>query len=211
MTKVLFVDLCHTLVPENTTTGFIEFLLGDIKSSHIISFKSSFTMRLLSKALFVLFKYDLIRTIYLYKLKGLTKEEIYSAAESYVSTLNFNRVILAEIEGYKKRGYKVLLLSASIDPVVSSVCSHLNISTYESSKLSYNEQVSTGGLARDLLDAKLGCLVEYAGSNKKIAFITDNHGDYSCINHVDDFIAVIPCGFSASFWNNKSVSRLIRL
>lgn len=204
-TKILLVDLCDTFYPCNTTMGFISYVIK--RDSLIVN---SYYLKVISSIIFKILKIDIKRLLYLKKIKGKTKRELSHLADSYIETLTPNEEVIQKIKEYQDLGYKVIIVSASLDPIVKSVVSKFGFDGYESTTIGYSNDLCTGKIIKDLLGNKATIVRKIKEANNRVVFITDNMSDDTCIEYCDKFYAVIPKGKRETFWERKNV-QIIRL
>lgn len=204
-TKILLVDLCDTFYPCNTTMGFITYVIK--RDSLIIR---SYYLKIISSIIFKMLKIDIKRLLYLKKLKGKTKKELSYLADSYIETLTPNDEVFQKIKEYQDLEYKVVIVSASLEPIVKSVVSKFGFDGYESTTIDYSNDLCTGRIIKDLLGNKANIVRKIQEVNDRVVFITDNMSDHTCIEYCDKFYAVIPKGKNETFWKRKHV-QIIRL
>lgn len=207
--SVLFVDICDTLYPKNTTVGFIYYIMeiNDIKKPGFINNK---IFKFINSLIYKLFKKDLCRNILISKLKGFSKSELDFYASSYIRTLKPNKIIVEMIDNYINLGFDLEFHSASLDPVVLAVNEKFNARYSSSSLLLYNKDICQGILKLDRLGKKENEILKSSKKYSKSIFITDNKSDYLCYKYCDEFIAVIPKDKSSIFWDKKDVE-IVRL
>jgi len=176
---VVIVDLCGTLVLENTTRGFLEHLrrqnrahcLADVALSPLVSRFAAITGA------------DIVRPMLIRSLRGIPKDTLYEEASLYVDDLlhlKLNEKVVRLIEDRKSKGAQFVLATASLDPIAAAVGRSMSFSRVISSKLEYRNGVSTGHLELDVRGAKWSQVMtsfpELANSEKIVA-ITDNAED----------------------------------
>ncbi|WP_318489698.1 hypothetical protein [Photobacterium leiognathi] len=207
--SVLFVDICDTLYPENTTVGFINYVmtLNNKKNPKYINNKF---FKIINSIIYKIFDIDIYRKILISNLKGFSDSELCSYAESYIRTLKPNKTIVEMVDNYIKLGFVLEFHSASIDPVVSVVSELFNAKYSSSSLLSYENNICQGILRLDRLGKKEEEILKSSKKYNKSIFITDNKSDYVCHKYCDKFIAVIPKNKSSLFWDKKDVE-IVRL
>jgi phosphoserine phosphatase len=198
--KVVLVDLCGTLVRENTTLGFVSYVCPTGIRSLLCRLA-----RLRPVAVFsTLTGLDLSRRLLLLALRGRTCSELCQAAAGYTAKalarlVNFN--VLAEIKRAQSQSCRVLLATASIDPVACEISRALGLSGFVSSTLAYRAGVCTGRLDEDLLGNKWRALVRDHGlrESDEMFLYTDNDDD------LDLFARVKRVYFVGSFERSRSV------
>lgn len=207
--SVLFVDICDTLYPENTTVGFVNYVMK-CNSIEENSYINHIFLKFINSFVYKVFKIDLFRWILISKLKQFTKEELEHYAVLYVGELKPNNIVVDILEDYIKKGFDIEFHSASLEPVVLAVSNIYKATYYSASLLAYHNDICEGYIKHDMLGNKQPEISKSASKYNQAVFITDNKSDYSCVSYCDKFIAVIPKGKSSSFWENKNVE-LVKL
>lgn len=203
MYKVIFLDLCGTLVKENTTYDFFNKMILPNKSFLLRALWKSKIIQVVTKMLFIFhIKYDLTKKSCLLIMRGYTEREFNCLAESYINTLTWRGEILKKFEKLVQHGYKPIIVSASLPFLVEAVSYHLKIDTHISSEIEYHDGVFTGRMLADLQGNKLNTLVSRRGA--KSIFITDNLDDIICKDVVNYFIAVTNTR-NYSYWKENKV------
>jgi len=200
--KILLVDLCDTLYPHNTTVGFVNFVTGG-KSKKILSL---FIMKVISKLIYYLTKFDLVRYLYLKNLKGYSRTELLQLADAYITTLCPNEIITNIVDDYKQKGYFIYIVSASLDVIVESATHKLDYCGFKASELDFIDEKATGKLRKDLLSCKDVFIKDLQKKCDSLVFITDNLSDSNCIEYCNEFYAVIPKNKSTNSWKSKKIN-----
>jgi phosphoserine phosphatase len=135
--SLIIVDLCGTLVKENTTRGFVEWLpvrgwrraVAKLGLSHVVS-------RLSARI-----GWDISRKLLIFSLRGLTRDYLYAEAGRYVHmslTRLSNAEVVSAVLKAKRNGNVVYLTTASLDPIAWAVVSQLQLDGLISSCLKYD-------------------------------------------------------------------------
>ncbi|MCD9475606.1 hypothetical protein [Photobacterium phosphoreum] len=205
MKKLLLIDVCDTLYPENTTVGFINYI-----SKKNDNFGRLKIIKIINSLLYKLIGVDIIRYKLIQSIKGYSKLELINFSKKYIDSMTPNIDILSLMGEYKCKGYELYFLSASLDVVVEVISDKYQAVSFSSSKLKFNNDISEGVLNKDLLGNKNKILNELSKEYNKITFITDNKSDSNCINLCDEFIAVIPKGKAndLAYWRKFNVTTI---
>ena len=199
----LYVDLCFTIVKENTTYSFIKHVIkhsGTIPQKilynfYMSKFFSAWQVTLRPKA------YN--RTMLLIRLiSGFKKDELEEHARKYAKcALSFNgrAEVIDMINDAKNRNENITILSASIDPVVKAFA-HILAIDYRCSTLEYDNGVATGELKFNMTGLKSS----YVTSFKHTIMVTDNFEDIEMQGKINDFYIVLNHPSHKKYW--KAVS-----
>lgn len=184
----LVVDLCGTLIREDTTRGFIRSLGLTGWRSILVRAANLPSLRRACNLL----RYDLARKLLVAALRGFPKDFLESAATEYAAAaleeLGRPRVLEA-IRAALAAGQPVYLATATLDPVAAAVTSRLGLTGMVSSELAYDSAGRcTGRLALD----RTGC--KWAGLQRmnpslgagKMTFYTDNSEDLDLMSRASE-------------------------
>lgn len=179
MKKILVVDLCGTVVYENTTQGFLRQarlplpwrMLADLLLSRISTFPAH--------------RFDceqLHRKALIACLRGLPRFDLLRQAEEYARSALSSRArldVLRRIKAAQDEGVRVVLASASLDFIVEGFAKALFAESAVSTRLMYRaDDRCVGRIAVDSTGRKLVLLNEYVKSSEfGFDVITDNAED----------------------------------
>lgn len=211
MKKVLYLDVCGTLYDSNTTFDFLTFFLSGRKLKLIKYIRSSSLCKILNKLSLMIFRKDLIRIFAIRMLKGYSKDILKDNAINFITTLKIIQPVIIEVESKKKEIDEVILLSASLDFIVESVCDINKFDSYHSTLLEYKNGICTGRMKRDLLWSKHDIISHSLYHDLHKTFITDNITDYPSSFFVEEFIPVIKKTKTkdCKFWRKKGFDNAI--
>lgn len=176
MRKLAIFDVCGTLYTVNTTFDFIRFYHRKKKNYFrwiLVSLFQSKFGKLFNK----FFGFSLRKHIIL-SLRNETKLDVGAISKIYVRDelprkeckLAFDFMKYCKLDSSID---EVFLMSASIDPVISSVAQELNVS-YGCSELEIKDGRYTGNLAKDLKGDKINLIKD----SDVVFFASDNHDDF---------------------------------
>lgn len=207
MTDLCIFDVCGTLIKENTTFSFCKF--RNRKKSFKVAFFVIDTVffKLVNRSVKSFLGIDLARCFCLLTLKGESYENINNDANRYVESLSeddFSQEVLDVLSECKaKPNAKVVLASATIDPVCGAVARKLNVESYESSRLAFDGDYCKGKLDHDLLGQKKTC---FLGCNIFVV-VTDNKSDLDLCKLAKNVVAISKPK-NLDFWHNSGVNNL---
>lgn len=215
--KLYVFDICNTLFYTNTTLGYIEYVLK--KKGHKVLYlliKLSVKRYLPFFYIFYIINFltnrDYHRTFILLVLKGQSKKELYSLARQYHSEVLTHLEVPATVnmlKNWKKNGAKIILLSSSIDPVVHEIADHFNVQ-FESSKLQFKNDITTGRLEIDLTGRKHLVLERFKKTKTYLEYgvITDNVTDKKLLEMADKKFIIIESKSDRSKWGDFNANYL---
>lgn len=197
--KIVFFDVDNTIINGYTQKYFIEYLF----KINIISFRVLF----LSYLWFLLYKLHIVKNIksavnfYISFLDGWDEDMVTKLVEDFCNLYikdNFFLEIKRIIEDYKAEGSILVLVSASLEPIVKCVANYLNIDNYIATRLELKDGLYTGKIFGNVAagDEKLR-LVKYflnLNGNRNIMtyFYSDHFSDEALLNFVDNPFVVNP-------------------
>lgn len=176
---MLIVDLCGTLVRENTTHGFLHSL-------PLVPWRKVVVQAALSRvggAICSRIGVDARGAILVPALRGLSRDFLYDCGEKYVrEVLNRrgNRAVLDSVIAARDVGTKVILATASLDPIAAAFANALHLDGVVSTQLAYGENGRClGHIARDTTGTKLKYVRDLVGDidRRQFEVYTDNPED----------------------------------
>lgn len=212
--NVFVFDVCDTLFYSNTTFDFLRFVLQQQGKTAKLTLLKALTTRWspLFVGLAVWQKAaggDPIKAVALRLLAGTPKAELYALGHRFVAEfLPARRIarsheLLASAAGTSTR---VLLLSASLDPVIAALAEALGPVEFVSSQLEYDAQDrSTGRLQRELTGQKQHALQQLLTNQTepvRLAVATDNFTDLELVTQAELRYVVVHSAAAKQFWQN---------
>lgn len=202
-------DICGTLYHSNTTYDFLLWFHKKYNFRKYLFIKLALSLP--SKALYVLIKKlgrDFkFREKIIFTLKGVDEGLVEKEAKIFVSKILINKknsVIYQLLNEALKNDAKIILVSASISPVVNAISQSLNVNAYISSELEVNkEKRFTGRISEDIQGRKLEVL-----KNKEIVLgnvvtiATDNLEDFSLIQFCNHAL-IVSKQRRVQYWKQK--------
>lgn len=201
-------DLCDTLYAENTTLGFVRFLLGrQGRGAARLALAAMQDRRLpLFYGLAVLHRglgLDLWRPAAVRLLAGLTRAELEAAARAYAAQAlpaRANAETHARLMRHRAAGDRVAIVSNSLDLVVEAVAARLGVE-WRASRLGFEAGRCTGRIAEDLTGRKAAVVAALAGEAAPVIHAyTDNLSDRDLVAAADRPTIVIPRGRTRARW-----------
>lgn len=168
----LIIDLCGTLIAENTTNGFVDTWLDLSKWRR--------RLRALSRGK---------RPVSVLALRGFTRKGLESEAESYVRDRLANcanPVVLDAIRAAQNQGSRVYLATASLDCIAIAVQSQLRLDGLVTARLGYDRSSRcTGFFAADTTGHKLQHLHTLLTEEelRRATLFTDNREDLDLLRN----------------------------
>jgi phosphoserine phosphatase len=208
----LFVfDICDTLFYSNTTFDFIKFVLQEKRWNSKLRQFDLFTKKTspVFVGLYFLQKFSKVdwpKKLCLRLLKGMSKKELYQFGEAFEKQFLASRMVERThqmLNQLRKEGKSVVLLSASIDPVVAAIAKALEVE-YRCSELAYDSLGNfTGDLQWEMTGQKLVALRKMLSSeNAPFAVATDNFSDRGLVEAACHRIVVVYNEKALNFWQD---------
>ncbi|KAA9327381.1 HAD family hydrolase [Adhaeribacter soli] len=208
----LFVfDICDTLFYSNTTFDFIKFVLqkkgwgGKLRQFDLYTKRTSPVF--IGLYFFQKFsKEDWPKKLCLRLLKGVSKKELYQLGEAFEKQFLASRMVEKThqmLRQLRKEGKTVVLISASIDPVVAAIANALAVD-YRCSELAYDSQGNfTGDLQWEMTGQKLVALRKMLSSeDAPFAVATDNFSDRGLVEAACHRFVVVYNEKALNFWQD---------
>lgn len=209
---VFVFDVCDTLFYSNTTFDFLHFVMAQRGSSGQRATLKALTARW--SPLFIglavwqkLAGGDPIKTVALRLLAGIPKTELYALGQRFVAEFLPGRRIARTHElltGLAGGRTRVLLLSASLDPVIAALAAELGQVEFVSSQLEYDAtNHCTGRLRQELTGQKQHALRQLLGEAAapiRLAVATDNFTDRELVTQAAVRYVVVHSAAAKQFW-----------
>jgi phosphoserine phosphatase len=174
----LVVDLCGTLISENTTRGFIRWISAKGERRFCAKLGLSRGVSWIDSRA----GSDIGRRLQVFSTKGLSRELLYVEGAKYVRErlrTHANPRVLAAIHEAQAQGACVYLATASLDPIAYAVRVELGLTDVVCSHLLYNHDgICAGKLVVDTLGRKWSFLSPLvAADDGELVVYTDNPED----------------------------------
>lgn len=209
---VFVFDVCDTLFYSNTTFDFLRFVLAQRGSTG-----KQAVLKLVSAKWSPLFVGlvawqkatggDPVKAVALQLLAGIPRAELYELGRRFVAEFLPARRIARTHEllaGLAQTQTRVVLLSASLDPVIAALAAALGSIEFVSSRLEYDAQgICTGRLQQELTGQKqaaLQTLLTNKGEPLRLAVATDNFTDHGLVSQAAIRYVVVHNAAAKQFW-----------
>lgn len=166
--KVAIIDIDGTIVSGQTQQGLINFFFKKKKLSlwymvHLNLFFILYKLGIISDVKKI-FEYGLVY------LKGKSVTQIEPLVKEYINQLLKNNVYpqsMKLIDGLRNQGYKLVILSAAIDLIVSGLAKSFNIDDYICTRLEVESGDYTGKIKGKIIygNDKVDAIKKYFESN----------------------------------------------
>lgn len=208
--KVAFFDICGTLYKENTTFSFIDTLEED--NLVIKNILNSFLLKAISAIVYKLTNFDLLKKIKINRLKNKNVKEIELLCLSHVANkLTKRKEVFDILDMLKNDNYKIILVSATIEPIAKSIAQLVGDLEYYSTSLSKIGEHYTGTVKNELYHKKYKIVADVLASNeyRDSIFITDNVPDLQACKLCERALAIVNNERSKYFWVKNDIEVLI--
>lgn len=217
-TTLLIVDVCGTLVRDDTTLG----LLAHHFSQHSgrqwrLHFLRSVTARYSPFRLGVAFLerisgQHVLKHVLVRMLKNDTVQSLDNSAKSYAEWLLTERTVSSvwNILTPAMQEHRIVLASASLQPIVSALAGELGIK-YVASELESQKGILTGRYKNDLTGLKIKAISDLIGSDlnkQKYHAISDNLTDRELLDGAQEAIVVLHHESHRKRWTGLSATYL---
>jgi len=209
---VFVFDVCDTLFYSNTTFDFLRFVLAQRGSTG-----KQTVLKLVSKkwspafiglvAMQKVLGGDPVKAVALRLLAGLSRAELYELGRRFVAEFLPSRRIARTHEllaSLAPTATRVVLLSASLDPVIAALAEALGGVEFVSSQLEYDAQgICTGRLVHELTGKKPDALRDLLVSQNeplRLAVATDNFTDHGLVSQAAVRYVVVHNAAAKQFW-----------
>ncbi|MFN3639955.1 MAG: HAD-IB family phosphatase [Flavobacterium sp.] len=220
---IALFDVCGTLYHSNTTYDFMKFFLkrNDPKRYYrYLLMKSWFLKPFWKLLIFLKGNNYLNRKIFLSLLKGYNVERVQQEAKYFVENqLNCKKMyeLHEKLESHLSQNHHVVLLSASIEPVIQAIANHLGIPTFLSTQLGITNETYNGEIVFDM-EGKKKASFEKNYQDKKdklVYFYSDNKEDIDLLESVDKPTIICRENTKTQYWlpkiKNTNVEFILKL
>jgi phosphoserine phosphatase len=185
METILIIDLCGTLICEDTTRGFLRWL--PLRNWRRVLRRIGFTriLAILSRVI----RRDISREVLIFVTRGLHREFLYEHADAYVRdrlARESNFSVRDAISRAQVEGTFVYIATASLDVVATAVVDQLQLNGMISSRLGYDDRgICNGRFSVDVTGKKWTYLsLAVPGNRLRAATVyTDNPEDCDLIRN----------------------------
>tara|TARA_B110001469_G_C9511984_1_gene255125 strand:- start:87 stop:740 length:654 start_codon:yes stop_codon:yes gene_type:complete len=207
--KIAVFDVCGTLYRSNTTFEFLDFyFLDNTRYKLFRIFSKSYIGKLLNYPFFKFFKFDILRFIAISFLKGESTSDVKSATHTFVTEI-LARKIQPEIQKlynkYQRDGYYIILMSGSLDFIISTITDEWQANDSYSTVLQIKDNKFTGRVSFDQLFNKCKVLDENYENIDELIVVSDNASDLSLLEKADVGFAVCNKEKHKAFWQRKNL------
>lgn len=209
--RLVIFDLCDTLYDANTTMDFIRHYHACSGSRHIGRVIRRWSSRrspyfYLGALSHRFLGDDLARKWIIGSLAGQPRGKLSDVAADYVQNVlpaRANAPLHDRLREHLNTGDQVILLSSSLDIIVSEVASKLGLD-HRASTLGFDEDLCSGRLERDLTGRKCEAVSDLLGTATYVHVYTDNRSDRDLVQRANRATIVIPRGASGEPWGGNS-------
>ena len=209
MKNIVVFDICGTLYQSNTTYDFLLYYFKSIKSKKLKSFRRNFSIpfKVIFK-LMILLKVDYyIRQRLIKYIKGEPVDLVEKVATKFVREILVNRKIAFTQNLIKENiidtEIEVILISASIEPVVKAIANELGVENYFSTLLDTENDVFTGRIKKEMQGNKLPMFEKIKNNDTAyLTFHTDNKEDLPLALKADE-VFILSSNKNMGFWRKK--------
>lgn len=199
VSRLVIFDVCDTLYDANTTVGFVRYYQS-LHSNPSLKKVISRWLDRSSPTFFVgaaaqkLLGWDVARQRIIGALAGEPRSRLTEAASRFVRDIlpaSANRPIHDRLRSHQAGGDRIILLSSSIDLVVSQIAAVLN-TEYRASVLQFDGDLCTGRLFTDLTGKKADQLRDLAEHSADAWVYTDNRTDKELVSRAGRATIILP-------------------
>lgn len=200
-------DVCGTLYESNTTFDFCKWRCKNIYWLIMMRLSSCILGKLVNKFFCEFLGFELSRYIHLKSLSNTPKDILYRDAAIFVNEFLKDRCIISVCDLLNNdisNNNNVILVSASIDPIIYAISKKFGNVPYVSSTLDYNsDDCCTGKLFTDLLGVKED--LNFIDIKK---VVTDNISDFSLCRYAEKSVIIIN-DKNKKFWVENKLKGMI--
>lgn len=207
--RLAVFDVCDTLFYSNTTHDFIAFVVSGPEYSLFLRIAYLLLLGRLSPLRYVLIAisvwsgWDVPRALGLRFLSGLTYVELEKAADLFTSSFLSNVKVSQTqnmLRAARDAGFRVVLCSSSIEPIVLAIGRDMGDVDCVGSKLEFHDGIFSGLVSKDTTGRKAEIVRDsYPGAKIELA-VSDNLSDIDLLLLAENAFAVIHSSEKLDFW-----------
>lgn len=185
--NIVICDICGTLVHENTTRGFLRWLSR--RGVRPVSIRGALARP--TSWLGAHIGVDISRKWLIWSLRGLDRQRLQTEADAYVADALANKGrqrLLDELRHHRETGGRLILASATLDPVATAFATQLLADATVSSRLAFDEHDRCRGFLSDDLTGRKWSVVEpllHSRHPAHVVVYTDNREDLDLMRRGD--------------------------
>ena len=208
--KIAVFDVCGTLYKSNTTFDFLDYFFKVNKKYNRFR-KITGNIFLVAGNHYInkIFHVDLIRKCAISFLKGFSVEEICRVSQKFLTEFLAESQInnVHELmQHYRDKGYKTILMSASLDFIIKEIHAELNTYKYYSTQLEVVNERYTGKIKFDMSSKKDLVLKQDYKVIESLAVVTDNISDIQLVKSASNRHIICWKNKHSKFWSGSQVN-----
>ena len=205
MLKIAVFDLDNTFVNYNSTFEFVKFYLYQKSKPRLVYFYFHFYFLRRFSTHFKEYCVTL--------LKGESRENLRRISKKFSKVLvkGINIQIYDEFRKLRNKGYRLFLVSSSLDFVAKSFAEKVNFNQVFGSSLAFDQRgICLGYFSKDLTGRKDQLLIKMQEKLGRIDFkhsycFSDNRDDLSLLKLFGNSYAVVNDRLASIYWNNNGI------
>jgi phosphoserine phosphatase len=194
--NIILIDICGTMFDSNTTFDFLDWYVSSKRYKLFRKLSKTWLGKLINFMFRKLWHVDMTRFIAIRFLRGYDRLTLLKAAynfyDSYLSYRKLERVF-DFLNEFRRQGYKLVVVSATIDVIAEVIVQRNDIPCWFSSTLHYTgkKAICTGRIGNDLLGQKLKALQKAGIYPPFRCILTDDISDMDVIKQSKSACIVI--------------------
>lgn len=205
---LIIFDVCGTLYNSNTTFDFLEFYWSR-KGAHLSLVFLRLSRSLIGKIFWAVASRvsgkDLFRTVAIRTLAGERCDAVEAVAQTFAHDILASRSISPVIELFRAQrlsGARLVLLSASICPVVRAIAINLSADGYYCTSLVVNDGRYGGSIERDMRGIKKQVYLQEMERGGDFTFVTNNREDLPLLE-IASTAYIVARNKDLKFWKSR--------
>jgi len=216
MKNIAIFDLDYTLVYANSTYDFIFYYLQSRKRVFRLSYA---LIVLFFDQIGILSIFGIETRVVLFKmLRGENKEDILNTSKNYISKRLLqlqNDQVVRELNRLKKLDFLILIVSGSLDFIVSEVSKYYGVKYSVGTKLCFKNNLCYGTIESDSLYKKereierIISKKDIISDNQKVYFYSDNKSDINLLKkYRNNSRAIAYESGEVAYWKSENIKTL---
>lgn len=218
MKQIAIFDVCGTLYNSNTTYDFFDFFLKRNSKRRYLRYRimKSFILKPLWKLSSLMEEGRTInRTLFLSLLEGFNVEKVQEEAAEFVSVFLFDKKqeeLHQKLASHLTQNHHVVLLSASIEPVIEAIAKNLKVNAFFATRLGVHDGRYNGKLDFDMEGKKNSIFDQHYGTitARNVYFYSDNKEDINLLSTVNEPVVVCFKSVYETYWKIKMINPAVK-
>jgi HAD superfamily hydrolase (TIGR01490 family) len=210
--KIAVFDVCGTLYDSNTTFDFLDdFFKNNNKYIRFRKITNNIFFVATNHYINKFFHVDLIRKCAISFLKGRSSKEVNLASSKFLTEILSDKKVnevFKLLTHYRNEGFKIILMSASLDVIIKEIQVEVNANNYFSTQLEVINGKYTGKIKNDMTHKKANAFNENFDLVDELVVVTDNLSDLPLVSLATKKYIICWKQKHHDFWEDSTLEKI---